>query len=360
MASDMSQGEQHLQRYVHDVIGDLDEDTLNSIVQDLERGKRLNPSAQQDLVRLFVDAVRKKTNHATRSQMSVIAQRMTARYPDSLMDNLDGSIIGSGYDSILNKLVSRNENLNRNASSMCLSRKKRPLAYDNSGVQDTGGTPAAATAERRDSYGCINWMPLYTGDSDAMEIQKQSLKAMFDDSDTDDEKVMHLMKATYALQHKEINSGTSMEELKRNWPYLFHVKGLLDHAKELLEIDVRNALGSAYTDKAVRINRFFKSKSSSKYEMIYDEAKRQSEKDNIKAWLVAVILCVLNHFGENEKDVFFVVDHHGCQRFTNIFHDDDDDDDADDDEEEDDGGDDDDDDDVEEEEDTFIMPFFFN
>ncbi|XP_048259396.1 uncharacterized protein LOC125384390 [Haliotis rufescens] len=290
-------------------------DVSAAVRNDLERGKRLHPSARQDLVRLFVDAVRKKTQHASRPQMSVIAQRMTARYPDSLQDKLDGSIIGSGYDSILNKLVSRNENLNRslNASRMCLSRKKRPLASD-SGSSDNSDNPeggcAAAAAERRDSYGCINWMPVLTGDTECqdMEHHKNNLKAMYENSETDYEKVSRSMKASYALQRKEINSGTSMDELKEEWPYLFEVKGLLAHANELLGIDIRNALGTAYRDKAVRINRFFKTKSSFKCEMIYEEARRQSEKDNVKAWLVAVILCVLNHFGEKEKDVFFVVD----------------------------------------------------
>lgn len=129
----------------------------------LQNGKRLTPTAKKELVRKTVDAVRLKTEHSTRRQMSVISQRLVAKFTESLQDKIDDTVVGSGYDTILNKLIARNENLNRSGSvnKMCLSNKKRRLEADKSD-STSDDTKRDRSDERKDSYGCVKWHPSVT------------------------------------------------------------------------------------------------------------------------------------------------------------------------------------------------------
>jgi len=62
---------------------------------------------------LVVDEVRKITSHACKKQFAVLCKRMVEMFPKSLEDSIDGNIIGSGSDSLVQQMISRNENLNR-------------------------------------------------------------------------------------------------------------------------------------------------------------------------------------------------------------------------------------------------------
>ncbi len=118
--------------------------------------------------------------------------------------------------------------------------------------------------------------------------------------------------STYPLQRTDINRGTSIRNLKVQWPYLFNARSLQSHARELLDVDVREAICNAYKTKASRLNSFFRSSSvkskNSKCSMYFEEAVIQSNMDNLKSWLMAVVLCIMDHFGEKEEDLFHVVD----------------------------------------------------
>ncbi|XP_046572121.1 uncharacterized protein LOC124280268 [Haliotis rubra] len=58
----------------------------------LQEGKRLSPTAKKELVNKTVDAVRKTTERASKHQLGIIAQRMVAKFPDSLEDRIDGTV----------------------------------------------------------------------------------------------------------------------------------------------------------------------------------------------------------------------------------------------------------------------------
>lgn len=152
----------------------------------LVQGKRLTPEAKKEVVHKIVETVRQKTHHATRPQFSTIAQRMVAKYPESLQDKIEDSIVGSGYDTILNKLVSRNQNLNRGNSKMCLSAKTLPLqTTDNESCCDEPQIGDRA-GMKKDSYGCVKWMPEVAIDEvKDKEASRDSLSEMYSSTSTE-------------------------------------------------------------------------------------------------------------------------------------------------------------------------------
>ncbi len=145
-----------------------------------------------------------------------------------------------------------------------------------------------------------------------MEEARDILKEMFSSNEKETSKIEQLMTSTYPLQRTDINRGTSIRNLKVQWPYLFNARSLQSHARELLDVDVREAICNAYKTKASRLNSFFRSSSvkskNSKCSMYFEEAVIQSNMDNLKSWLMAVVLCIMDHFGEKEEDLFHVVD----------------------------------------------------
>ncbi|XP_046364951.1 uncharacterized protein LOC124141095 isoform X2 [Haliotis rufescens] len=284
-------------------------DDLNCLTKEaLVQGKRLTPDAKKEVVHKVVDVVRRNTHHALRPQFSIIAQRMVAKYTQSLQDKIDDSVVGSGYDTLLNKLVTRNQNLNRGSSKFCMSGKKRPM--QNTETESGSDDSRNEVKTRRDSYGCVKWMPELKGDKvKVMEEIRDALIEMNQcNSDKKDvNKIEENMLSCYALQRRDINSGMSVVDLKLSWPFLFSIQGVLCHSQELLGFNVRSALGNAYAKKGPRLNNFFR-KSSDGNEFIFDEARRQSSQDNLKAWLSAVVLCIMGHLGEKDEELFYVVD----------------------------------------------------
>ena len=114
----------------------------------LFKNKRPDSDLRRYLVRLIVDEVHKITLHGTKHQFEILAQTIVTQYPDSLKDQIDGKVIVSGYDSLAEQLIARNENLNRAGR----------LRVDGENHKQTEQTGRPEPKQRKvDSYGCVNW-----------------------------------------------------------------------------------------------------------------------------------------------------------------------------------------------------------
>ena len=271
----------------------------------LSKNKRPDSDLRRYLVRLIVDEVRKITLHGTKHQFEILAQTIVTQYPDSLKDQIDGKVIGSGYDSLAKQLIARNENLNR------AGKTKSRLGENHKQTEQTGRPEPKQ--RKVDSYGCVNWSSnLDPKQEEEALTAKEKLQELWgiSPSTIDWAEVNTLMETTYALQRKEINAGHSVEDILKDWPFLTEESIFLHHVMTLVGIDVREAVCKAYEMKASRLIKYFKTCKTSKNEEItsfFIEAKQQKE-TNVQALLPAVILCIIVTLGEEESGLFFVVD----------------------------------------------------
>lgn len=97
---------------------------------------------------------------------------MVKQYPQSFADVLkDGTIIGTGYESLLTQIKTRVEHVNRGCT---LSRRRKPEKTSNSPAEDIAPGPA-------DQYGCVRWQsecPLEESEESFQENQKE-MKDLF-------------------------------------------------------------------------------------------------------------------------------------------------------------------------------------
>lgn len=146
------------------------------------------------------------------------------------------------------------DNLNRNNTLARLRKPKRPA--DTNDVHPAQLEKVAKT----DSYGCINWQPsqLPEGETkDSLHHKKEELKLIFSQegpSGSDRVRVNDLMVLTYASQRNAINPtpSLSVDELKREWPFLFMKKFLMQHFTSLTEIELAKRLRECIAGKGRR------------------------------------------------------------------------------------------------------------
>ncbi|XP_046562131.1 uncharacterized protein LOC124271107 [Haliotis rubra] len=286
------------------------------ITDPLQRGKRLMPDARRKLVRIIVDEIRERTFHATKTQFSVIAKRIVQRFPKSLEDRIEDIVVGTGYDLFAKQLLNRNDNLNRpmgvkmgvKTSDVGESSGKR---NDSQEVQVVGET----SKKKVDSYGCINFSPSLNSDTaESLEEIREDMCRKYNNQnpkDHDWEMKETQLRDTYSLQRYNINEGESVRDLLSKWPFLFTERGLFLHFKLLVGLDIRNTICEAFSKKAHRLNKFFKTEESGickEADEIIKEAKAQSAKDSVIAWLPANILAIMKYFSEKEEQLFLTVD----------------------------------------------------
>ena len=82
------------------------------ILKVIKNGGKLNPRARRAVVRHVVARVYEVHPKPYRCHMEIIAQKMVQIIPD-LKDSLGDVVIGRGYDSFLNQLVAKAEDMRR-------------------------------------------------------------------------------------------------------------------------------------------------------------------------------------------------------------------------------------------------------
>lgn len=232
------------------------------VVSMLQKGMRPKPSGTRQMVRILADEISKITKKSGKKALTTIAQKIVKTYPKSFLDEIDGSVVGTGYDSLLKQLQTRFNNMNRKFMNDSFKRTLEDSLSDEE--NDTPRTSPTQKIYLRDKYGCINFMPVDypNGESETTQEEKkvllqQKYKQRLKDG------VEDLMKDTYTSQRKDIiEKKMDLPDLQTSWPYLFDQAGMFVHFKELTGINIKEAIETALTHKGERMDGWQKSQVS--------------------------------------------------------------------------------------------------
>ncbi|XP_015922196.1 uncharacterized protein [Parasteatoda tepidariorum] len=212
------------------------------LLQTLNENKEPLPHHYREMIRIIADDILSFTTNPKKALVKSVAKMCVEKFP-ILRDNFQNFTIGSGYDHLTNRVISRIENLRRKFSiSKTLvddpklhSNKKRKQCYD--------------------SYGCVAWSPSIPLDEtiESLESKKRLLKNCHPNS----EMSITLMNQTYYLQRKEINEGAKISDLLIEWPLLFHSTFMLQHFETLTDKNIIEKLGSTIDSKGKDFITFF-------------------------------------------------------------------------------------------------------
>lgn len=199
---------------------------------------------------LKVDANPKQKN------LSIIAERIVAAYPNSFVDDIGGKIIGSGSASVLRQLENRINNLKRGEKSLPFGASASSSLASTS---DEEGGCKPKRAKMQDSYGCINWQPkeLPPGEDETTHKDKViAFKQMYSaNRDTwDMEIISSHMDSLYFTIRTQINSKCmTIDALLEEYPFLMEDNSMMSHFKKLVGIDLRSTLEESIERKGQRI-----------------------------------------------------------------------------------------------------------
>ncbi|KAG7455662.1 hypothetical protein JOB18_001478, partial [Solea senegalensis] len=279
------------------------------LVQILERQKRPSPRLRREMVRTVVSEMMKTCKNPTKRNTTEIAKRMVAKYPKSLEDVIDGDVIGLGYHSLVKQLQSRIENVKRPDTPM-ITKRKAQLDDD-----DTDEIPTEQKASVQDTYGCVNWEPKHLPLSETAESQldkKERMKMLFENNNYQTEDVIEHIKSTFYTQCKEINKGTSIETLCREWPFLFIQAGMAEHFQQLTGVSLTGSFHENVDKKGERLLNFLKTGDSRKHKPVLNALlKLQAERNQSSGCseeVIEMVLLLMAHFGENEAHLFHCVE----------------------------------------------------
>lgn len=119
------------------------------------------------------------------------------------------------------------------------------------------------------------------------------------------------MVLTYASQRSAINSrpSLSVDELKREWPFLFMKKFLMQHFTSLTGIELYERLRECIAGKGRRVLQFFKTQllrwTKEVKTVLADIERLQGE--NMDS-TIAVILLMMTFFKEKDDAIFLLAD----------------------------------------------------
>ena len=279
---------------------------------DLENGNRLKVDVRRKFVREVVDGIRNVTNHCSKRDFETVAQTVVRLYPSTFEDRIGEIRIGTGYDSLMKQLITRNENLNRQLPSHTKHPDKAETAVDGNtepGKAADGGKKKRKSFPEKDSYGCVNWGPILQEDEvELMENTRKELVNMYGQSE-DWCEIKAKMESSYGLLRKHINDGASLQQLLIDWPYLTRTDILLKHCELLLGLNIIETVEMAYTKKAPIMLRYLKSRGADEQTTeILSQIEKEQSNDNYQALLQGTILCLQKCLGEEENGLMFPVD----------------------------------------------------
>ncbi|CAL8290569.1 unnamed protein product [Merluccius merluccius] len=276
-----------------------------SITAAIAQEQRPSAKDRREMVRMIVDEMRLTELNPSKSQCLTVAKMIVKQHPKCFADVMrDGTVIGSGYGSLLTQIKTRVEHVNRGSS---LSRRRNQRRASNSPA-DTARGPA-------DQYGCVRWQPdCPPGETkDSLKEKQKEMKDLYcveGPAGAERGHLTQLMKATYYLQRKSINASPPplIAELKNEWPYLFTPKELYSHFKLLTDIGILDKMEQAMAEKGKLILKFFQQKpagtNADEVERILVKYNREEMCDPYPC----VILLLMAHFRENPEGLILQAD----------------------------------------------------
>ena len=138
----------------------------------LQEGVRPKSSARREMVRILADEISKIIKKPGKK---ALAQLIVKTYPSSFQDELEGSFVGTGYDSLQKQSQTRFDNLNRYSNDNTFKRKWEDFLVTEENIMLRPGPTQKMYLH--DKYGCINYMPTDypDGESEATQEEKKVL-----------------------------------------------------------------------------------------------------------------------------------------------------------------------------------------
>ncbi|KAI7814578.1 hypothetical protein IRJ41_021835 [Triplophysa rosa] len=261
----------------------------------LDDEQRPSAAESRKIIRIVIAEIFTAWKKPGKRHIVEIARKMITRYPKSFRDEIEGQVVGTGYDSVVSQLMSRIDNCRR----LQAPAKKR---HSKSGITEN------VKKGCKDAYGCINPDPeLPAGETrELQKIKQEELIQMFKNKDEDSKKMEQLMLETFSSQRRDILSGQKeTKDIIREWPFLFHETGMKLHFRQLTGIHIDDCFEESAATKFRRILRYFQfaqTDSTSKVGSILSEILQGCDET------CAAVLMLLAHFKEQEDKMFLQVD----------------------------------------------------
>ncbi|CAN7943991.1 unnamed protein product, partial [Ixodes hexagonus] len=249
-----------------------------ALITALRFNERPEPKYRRAMVRVVVQAAMTKCSRPLKKHLDVIARKIVREHP-CFKDVIDGRVVGSGHESLLNQLVARVENIVRSERPCGSEREER---------------------RKRRRYGCL--LPSFAPDEpeDVLKEKQAALKKIYQNGKDQKDDVLGLMESTYSLQRADIDSGTmNVKDLKAAWPFLFVPFGLFQHFKRLVSVDVEAVLSDTLPSKAQKIIEFMQFGKLEKMELLTVLRGRAGRPVSPQADMVCAVVLLVKYFGEN-------------------------------------------------------------
>lgn len=223
------------------------EKTHDSLRRCLAQKKRPEAAGRWHMVRVIAEAIRQVCLNPPFRQCAELAKSIVDKYPESFEDRTEeGEQLGNGYYTLSKQLRTRIEFLNRDNT---LTRLRKPKRLAPAVDEDLSGATPTKCA-KTDSYGCVNWQPpqLPEGETrQSLNEKKRELLTIYSQEGQkggDQSRVNDFMTLMYEPQRRDINAtpSPSMSDLKKEWPFLFMEKYLLQHFCTLTGIEIESRL----------------------------------------------------------------------------------------------------------------------
>ncbi|XP_040066785.1 uncharacterized protein LOC120840351 isoform X4 [Ixodes scapularis] len=272
-------------------------------VNALEAGRPLASRDRLELVRVVVNDMLKLTCRPQRELITSVAKEIVERFPASLEDHgIDGKVMGRGFDSLFQQLESRVENVNRGMKAALL---------------EAGDFPVPKRRNARFSYGCVNWQPNSSeGNGEEIKKTKEWMKqeALKSPREVDLTLAREAMDSTYAALRTVINSREplcSTQQLKEEWPLLFHKPLYHQHIDKLLGKDFKKCFDEGVTSCTNTLMDHLTAKPSR--EIMHWMARGQvaEERGDARAKEKVFVPILASYFKEETRSLFHIFEE-GC------------------------------------------------
>jgi len=289
------------------------------LIEACENGKIPLPVHRRAMISILAEYQVAQLKTESRSTSRKIAQRIIRKYPQSFLDQIDGTILGDGAESLFCQLYTK-IHYNRRIKLMAVKTQKS-ADYFSSLIKEKEKFQISKT----DEYGCAAYEPSlpFHETMDTQRMKKNWLKEQASKSQRDITRIKVLLQETYPLQRMEFNyrKGTIYSCLE-SWPFLKEAKYLIQHASMLLGKNVNimwiQNVEKTYKKLHVFIEEFtieHKLKKSVNRKMqlqvlknvLTDSAIAAQDLASETPLILAIFPLILHYFQENPDMMFTVI-----------------------------------------------------
>uniref|UniRef100_A0A6M2D3D7 Protein synganglion overexpressed n=1 Tax=Rhipicephalus microplus TaxID=6941 RepID=A0A6M2D3D7_RHIMP len=274
----------------------------NFVQKALKARRPLPQRERRDLVRCVAEQLTTMSDRPQRNLIRQAAMDVVRAFPDALLDrNLDGRLLGTGYDSFFQQLESLIENV-------ASQRVKRTVVSTAQQLQQSCGRRAA-----KDLYGCVNWQPATNSDPpEEVDERIQFLKreAKKGPKEIDARRCSDYMEEMYPEQRSFINADPppSISAVKDQWPMLFHRPFFYNHGNKLLAKDVKAIFDQKVSTYAPPLVRYMETITRTDVIYILLAMEKGTKKGNANAQEEAMLPLLCSYFREDERHLYRVLE----------------------------------------------------